>query len=116
MEAAENPDLPVFTRKRQLICSQVETGSIDVCVCVCARVRTYVTVKPQPTHFSVGLLRWPSGKESSANAGDSCSMSRWGRCPGGGHGNPLQYSCLGIPWMEEPGGLQSMGSQKVRHD
>ena len=20
-----------------------------------------------------------------------------------------------IPWMEEPGGLQSMGSQKVRH-
>ena len=21
-----------------------------------------------------------------------------------------------IPWMEEPGGLQSMGSQKVRHD
>ena len=21
-----------------------------------------------------------------------------------------------IPWTEEPGGLQSMGSQKVRHD
>ena len=21
-----------------------------------------------------------------------------------------------IPWMEEPGGLQSMGSQRVRHD
>ena len=21
-----------------------------------------------------------------------------------------------IPWMEEPGGLQSTGSQKVRHD
>ena len=28
------------------------------------------------------------------------------------HGNPLQHSCLGIPWTEEPGGLQSMGSQK----
>ena len=23
-----------------------------------------------------------------------------------------QYSCLGIPWTEEPGWLQSMGSQK----
>ena len=31
-------------------------------------------------------------------------------------GTPLQYSCLENPWMEEPGGLQSMGSQRVRHD
>ena len=35
--------------------------------------------------------------------------------PGEGNGNPLQYSCLEIPWMEEPDGLQSMGSQRVRH-
>ena len=28
----------------------------------------------------------------------------------------LQYSCLGNPWTEEPGGLQSMGSQGVEHD
>ena len=33
-----------------------------------------------------------------------------------GDGNPLQYSCLEIPWTEEPGGLQSMGSQRVGHD
>ena len=33
------------------------------------------------------------------------------RSPGGGNGNPLQYSCLEIPWTEDPGGLQSMGSQ-----
>ena len=26
---------------------------------------------------------------------------------------PLQYSCLRIPWTEEPGGLQSTGSQRV---
>ena len=30
--------------------------------------------------------------------------------PGEGNGKPLQYSCLGNPWTEEPGGLQSMGS------
>ena len=35
---------------------------------------------------------------------------------GEGNGNPLQYSCLEIPWTEEPGGLQSMGSLTVRHD
>ena len=39
----------------------------------------------------------------------------WGRSSGGGHGNPLQYS-WGIPWTVEPGGLQSVGSQRVGHD
>ena len=39
------------------------------------------------------------------------------RSSGGGHGGPLLYSCLdGFPWTEEPGGLHSIGSQKVRHD
>ena len=33
-----------------------------------------------------------------------------------GNGNPLQYSCLKIPWTEEPGRLLSMGSHRVRHD
>ena len=31
--------------------------------------------------------------------------------PGEGNGNPLQYSCLENPMDEEPGRLQSMGSQ-----
>ena len=35
---------------------------------------------------------------------------------GEGNGNPLQYSCLEIPWTEEPCRLQSMGSQRVRHN
>ena len=40
----------------------------------------------------------------------------WEKFPGGGHDNPLQYSCLErVPWTEEPGGL-SMGSQKVRRE
>ena len=39
------------------------------------------------------------------------------KLPGGGHGNPFQYSCLeNPPWTEEPGGLQSIGSQRARHD
>ena len=37
------------------------------------------------------------GKESACNAGDLGSTPRLGRSPGGGHGNPLQYSCLKNP-------------------
>ena len=57
-------------------------------------------------------------KESASNvgdAGDTASIPRLGRSPGVGNGNPLQYSHLGNP-MEEPSGLQSMWSQRVRQD
>ena len=50
-----------------------------------------------------------------ANA-DVGSIPGSGRSPGGGNGNSLQYSCLGNPTTEEPSVLQSMGSQRVRHD
>ena len=43
---------------------------------------------------------WLSGKESACNpgvAGDAGSVPELGRTPGGGHGNPLQYSCLENP-------------------
>ena len=39
-------------------------------------------------------------KNPSANAGDgggSSLIPEWGRLPGGGNGNPLQYSCLENP-------------------
>ena len=52
-------------------------------------------------------------KNSPASAGDERDMSS---ISGVGNGNLLQYSCLENPWTEEPGGLQSMGSQRVKHD
>ena len=50
--------------------------------------------------------------------GDPGSIPGSGRSPRGGHGNPLQCSCLenSIPWTEEPGGLYSIGSQRVGCD
>ena len=33
-----------------------------------------------------------------------------------GNGTPLQYSAWKIPWTEEPGRLQSMGSLRVGHN
>ena len=47
---------------------------------------------------------------------DVDSISGSGRSPGGGNGNHLQYSCLENPWTEEPGGLQSIESQRVGHN
>ena len=58
-------------------------------------------------------------KNLSPNAGDIRDagwIPRSGRSPRGGHGNPMQYSCLEIPWTEEPGGLQSLRPQRVGHD
>ena len=37
------------------------------------------------------------GKESISNVGDMGLIPGFGRSPGGGHGNPLQYSCLENP-------------------
>ena len=39
----------------------------------------------------------PDGKVSAYKAGDPGLIPGLGRSPGGGHGNPLQYSCLGNP-------------------
>ena len=44
-----------------------------------------------------------AGKESACNAGDMGSIPGLGRSPGGGHGTPLQYSCL-----ENPHGQRSL--------
>ena len=44
-----------------------------------------------------GLHCWLSGKEPACKAGDVGSILGLGRSPGGGHGNPLQYSCLENP-------------------
>ena len=60
-------------------------------------------------------------KNLPANAGgigdrSGSIYSGSGRSPGIRNGNALQYSCLGVPWTEETGGLQSMGSQRVSHN
>ena len=49
-------------------------------------------------------------------AGDLGLIPGMGRFPREGTSYPLQYSCLEILWTEEPGGLQSMGLQRVGHD
>ena len=55
------------------------------------------------------------GKESPGNAGDLCSIPGSGRSPKEGMATHSTSLTWGIPWTEEPGGLQSMGLQSVGH-
>ena len=59
--------------------------------------RFVVTVKEE------GFSGGSEGKESACNAGDLGLILGLGRSPGGGHGNPLQYSGL-----ENPHGQRSL--------
>ena len=62
---------------------------------------------------------FPGGSEVKASAGNVGDL---GSIPGSGRSQEKEmatYSSIlawRIPWREEPGGLQSMGSQRVGHD
>ena len=58
-----------------------------------------------------GFPAGSDGKESACHPGDLDLIPGLGRSLGEGHGYPLQCSCLGNPWTEESGGLQSMKLQ-----
>ena len=53
---------------------------------------------------------------NARDAGDLGLISGSGRPPGGGNGNPLQYSCPENFMDRGAGRLQSIRLQRVRHD
>ena len=53
---------------------------------------------------AISSVGFPGGSDDKeCNTGDLGSIPGLGRSPGGGHGNPLQYSCL-----ENPHGQRSL--------
>ena len=58
----------------------------------------------------------PDGKESACNVGHLGSIPVLGRSPG--EGMATHPGTLGppLPWTEEPGRSQAMGSHRVGHD
>ena len=56
-----------------------------------------------PFPVFIGFPSGSDGKQSACNVGYLGLIPGLGRSPGGGHGNPLQYSCL-----ENPHGLRSL--------
>ena len=59
-----------------------------------------------------GLRRWFGGKESACQAVDMGLIPESARSPGEGNATCSNILAWEIPWKEEPGRLQSMGSQK----
>ena len=77
--------------------------SVFAFACICWRASQVVLVVKNPP----------------ANAGDirdAGSIPGLGRSPGGGDGSPTSIHAWRIPWTEEPGGLQSIGLQRARHN
>ena len=68
------------------------------------------------THLTENLPGGSDGKASACNVGDLGSIPASGRSPGEGNGNHSSTLAWKIPYMDEPGRLESMGSQRVGHD
>ena len=64
----------------------------------------------------VGFSGGSDNKETAHKVKDSGLIPGSGRSPGPGNGYPLQYSCLENSMDREPGRLQYMGLQRVRHN
>ena len=65
---------------------------------------------------NLGLPGGSVGKESACQCRRCRFDPRLERSSGEGNGNPLQYLAWEIPWRVKPGGLESMGLQRVGHD
>ena len=61
------------------------------------------TVKYSFNTLQMGFPGGSDGKESACNAGDQGLIPGLGRSPGGGHGDPLQYS-----YLENPHGQRNL--------
>ena len=73
----------------------------------------------EPLTYSPGFPRWLSNKENACDAedtGDGGAIPGWGRSPGGGHGNPLQCSCLGNPMDRGAWRAAAPGPRRVGRD
>ena len=67
----------------------------------------------------VGLPMWYGGKESTCQCRRcrTCGFDTWsGRLPGGGMAIHSSILAWKIPWTQEPGRLQSTGSQRAGRD
>ena len=78
-----------MVKKKKKICLQCRIRGLDSWVGKIPWKRDRL-----PTPVLMGFSGGSGGKESACNAGDLDSVPGLGTSPGGGHGNPLQYSCL----------------------
>ena len=92
----------VIKSKTQLKQLDTHTCSIYICINIWEKYMSF-------PYSSVG-------KESACNAGDLGSVPAFGRSPGEGNGNPLQYSCLENPMDRGAWRATVYGVTRVGHD
>ena len=88
--------LPTLTKKKKR--KQYQTGIVKTT----KFPRKMGISGRSPERPGGAVVKNPPAKEGHARGGDSIPGS--GRSPGGGNGNPLQYSCLENPMDREPVG------------
>ena len=98
-----------------------EEGSFSFLLVSAISIRHASAPSWSPTLFneSFYITCFPDGsegKESVCNPGDQGSILWWGRSPGEGNGNPLQYSCLENPmdrgaWWATVHGVTKSGTR-----
>ena len=76
---------------------------------------TFVLPHPFPPYIG-GFSGGSGDKESACNAGDPVQSLGWEDPLEKGMATHSRILAWRIPWREEPGGLQSMGSQRVGQD
>ena len=70
-----------------------------------------------PSTKAGGFPGGSDSEESACNAGDLGSVPGFGGSPGGGHGNPLQYSCLENPHRQRSlAGYSPWDCKRTGHD
>ena len=85
----------------------------------CQTAWVQMSVPSSAVYVTSGYLFNSNGsvvKNLSANAGDMDSIPGWKDPLEKGMATHSSILAWRIPWTEEPGGLQSMGSQRVGHD
>ena len=91
----------LWLAKQMILAIAVMVRWICVCMYLCTYYKCVWRMEIVATFkwWILVCMSFPSGsvgRESTCNVGDMGSIPGWGRSPGGGHGNSLQYSCLEI--------------------
>ena len=115
LSMAVQPLLVILVFSQERMSARPSALSSWMCSQAQTYVKTYHIIHFKHVQFTVlsynlilGFPGGSDGKASACNARDLGSIPGLGRCPGGGHGNPLQCSCLEILY-----GQRSLASYRL---
>ena len=84
----------LHVNKRLCHSDSESTSACKVCASYQKLIHLYWSERGRITSVHLGFLGGSDRKDSACNVGDLGYIPELGRSCGGGHGNPLQYSCL----------------------